>query len=54
MHEDGYFIGKYRGQFCAKLWLGGQRVSRIAIGTDQQAEAERHVKALGFSVRTSQ
>ena len=44
--RDGYHIGTYRGQFCAKLYVDGQRQSRFTLATDNQAAAERQIREL--------
>ena len=43
--RDGYHIGRYRGGFCAKLYIGGQREGRFTLGTDK-GEAERQIREL--------
>jgi hypothetical protein len=45
MH-NGYHIGEYRGEFCAKLWKDGRRVGRFTLGTHNREEAERQIKLL--------
>jgi integrase len=44
--RDGYIIGRYRGEFCAKLFVNGKRVSRVTLGTDNAEEAQRQIRDL--------
>lgn len=44
MREDGYYLGEHRNAWCAALYVGGERVSRISLGKIDRKDAERRVR----------
>lgn len=46
--EDGYYVGRHRGSYCAALYVGGERQSRLKIGTSDKEEATRRVRDLNI------
>lgn len=44
MREDGYYLGTHRDGWCAALYIGGKRVSRVSLSKLDRADAERRVR----------
>jgi integrase len=49
---NGYVLGRYRGGYCAKLFVDGRRKRRLTLGKDQ-ADAERQLRDLNAQFERS-